>query len=222
MTIPNLGAIVPVMGITTRRRRASRQRPVIGLADALFTKVQQRVIGVLFGDTSRSYYTNEIIRLAKTGTGAVQRELSRLESSGLVTSERVGNQKHYRANIHSPLFQELRTMVLKTFGLADVLRDALRSVAAEIVVAFVYGSVAKASDHAHSDIDVMVVSDGLSYSEVCALLEPAAATLGRSVSPTLYTTSDYQAPANRRKSFLARVLEQPRIWLIGGEHESRA
>ena len=104
----------------------------------------------------------------------------------------------------------------------DVLRNALRSVAAEIVVAFVYGSVAKASDHAHSDIDIMVVSDGLSYSEVCALLEPAADTLGRTVSPTLYTTSDYQSPANRRKSFLARVLEQPRIWLIGGENVSGA
>src|SRR5262245_20527827 len=95
-----------------------RESPTPGLADALFSKVQQRVLGVLFGTPTRSFYANEIIRLAGSGTGAVQRELARLEASGLVAATRVGRQKHYQANAGSPLFEELRRVSLKTFGLA--------------------------------------------------------------------------------------------------------
>lgn len=94
--------------------------------DALFTKTQQRVLGVLFGQPDRSFYANEIIRLAACGTGAVQRELARLEASSLVTAWRVGNQKRYQANHAAPIFAELCGIVLKTFGMADVLRAAVR------------------------------------------------------------------------------------------------
>ena len=95
------------------------------MADALFAKVQQRVLGVLFGNPRRSFYANEVISLARSGTGAVQRELARLEASGLVTVTRVGKQKHYQANAGSPVFEELRAIVLKTSGQADVIRAAL-------------------------------------------------------------------------------------------------
>jgi predicted transcriptional regulator len=114
-----------------------------GLADALFAKVQQRVLGVLFGNPGRSFYANEVIALAHSGTGAVQRELARLEAAGLVTAARVGKQKHYQANQASPVFQELRALVLKTSGLADVLREALAPASDRIRAAFVYGSIAK-------------------------------------------------------------------------------
>jgi hypothetical protein len=94
-----------------------------GPADALFSKVQQRVLGVLFGNSDRSFYAKEIIGLASSGSGAVQRELARLVASGLVTVSQVGKQKHHQANPDSPLFSELRVLALKSFALGDVLRD---------------------------------------------------------------------------------------------------
>jgi hypothetical protein len=140
-----------------QRKKGPPSKP--GVADALFAKAQQRVLGVLFGNPRRSFYANEVIGLARSGTGAVQRELARLESAGLVTAVRIGKQKHYQANPASPVFPELRGLVLKTSGLADVLREGLAPVSNSIRVAFVYGSIAKGEDTAASDIDLMVVSD---------------------------------------------------------------
>src|SRR5262245_59193173 len=154
------------MGIKPRAKRLPRSRPASGVADALFSKVQQRVLGVLFGSPERSFYANEIISLARSGTGAVQRELARLEAAGIVTTARVGRQKHYRVNTSSPLYEELRGLARKTFGLTDVLRAALQPIAYEIAAAFVYGSIAKGLDTAASDVDVLVVSDIVSYSEL--------------------------------------------------------
>jgi len=128
----------------TKKRKATNRAPVSsGVADALFTKVQQRVLAVLFGNHARSFYANELIALACPGSGAVQRELAQLEAAELVTVRRVGNQNHYQANALAPIFEELRGLVLKTSGLVDVLRAALAPLAAQIDQAFIYGSVAK-------------------------------------------------------------------------------
>jgi predicted nucleotidyltransferase len=190
---------------------------VPGLADALFAKVQQRVLGVLFGNPRRSFYANELIALARSGTGAVQRELRRLETSGLVTVTRVGNQKHYQANPGSPVFEELRALVLKTVGLADVLRTALAPVSKDIRAAFVYGSIAKGQDTAASDIDLMVVSDRLTHADLFAALEPATAQLGRRVAPTIYSSKELAKRVKQENAFVTRVLSQPKLWLIGDE-----
>src|SRR3990170_3442115 len=132
---PRTGFIIPIVGMKDPSRKHHPRTPSPGLAGALFGKVQQRVLAVLFGNPRRSFYANEVIGLARSGTGAVQRELARLEASDLVTVTRVGKQKHYQANAKSPLFEELRALVLKTVGLADVLRAALapmtRSIRAE-------------------------------------------------------------------------------------------
>ena len=109
----------------------------------MFPKVRQRVLAVLFGNPARSFYANEVIALAQSGTGAVQRELAALSEAGLLTVTRQGNQKHYQANAEAPVFAELRGLVLKTMGLADVLRAALAPLSPQIELAFVYGSVAK-------------------------------------------------------------------------------
>lgn len=210
-----MGFIIPIMGT---RGRGRRQRPPRhGLADALFAKVQQRVLGVLFGNSGRSFYANEVIGLARSGTGAVQRELARLEAAGLVTSTRIGKQKHYQANQRSPVFQELRALVLKTSGLADVLREALAPAAQDIRVAFVYGSVAKGEDTADSDIDLMVVADDLTYADLFAALEAASIRLGRKVAPTIYSPKELARRVKRDSSFVTRVLRQPKLWLIGDE-----
>ena len=187
------------------------------MADALFPKVRQRVLGVLFGNPGRSFYANEVIALAQSGTGAVQRELAALLDSGLLLMTKRGNQKHFQANAAAPVFAELRGLVLKTMGLADVLLAALTPLEAQISAAFVYGSVAKQQDTAQSDIDVLIVSSTLGYADVFGALESATTQLGRKVNPTLYTPDDIAKRIAQDNAFVTRVLQQPKIWLIGTE-----
>jgi len=186
-------------------------------ADALFPKVRQRVLSVLFGAPDRSFYTNEVIGLAQSGAGAVQRELADLAGAGLLTVRKQGNQKHFQANAASPVFAELRGLVLKTMGLADVLRAALAPLAPQIARAFVFGSIAKQQDTAESDVDLLVVSDTLGYGDVFAALEGASQTLGRTINPALYSAADFQARLQGDNAFINRVMQQPKIWLIGQE-----
>jgi predicted nucleotidyltransferase len=202
-----------------RGREGGGRQPAHGLADALFAKVQQRVLGVLFGNPGRSFYANEVIGLAHSGTGAVQRELARLEAAGLVTATRIGKQKHYQANQASPVFQELRALVLKTSGLVDVLREALAPAEGLIRAAFVYGSVAKGEDRAASDIDLMVIGDDLTYADLFAALEDASTRLGRKIAPTIYSPTELARRMKQDNSFVTRVLDQPKLWLIGGERD---
>ena len=206
---------MPILGSATGSRRCGKR----SLADALLTKTQQRVLRVLFGQPERSFYASEVIRDASTGSGAAQRELARLEESGLIVTRRIGNQKHYQANAASPLFSELRNIVLKTVGLAEPLRDALKPVAADIRAAFVYGSVAKATDQGASDIDLMVVSDSLSYGEVFGAVDKVSRALGRNVNPTVYSAAEFSRRAKNENVFITRVLEGPKVWVIGSEND---
>ncbi len=152
---------------TTMVRKTRRNETSLG--DALFNTTQQRILALLFGQPERTYYAKELIRLAAAGTGAVQRELARLVESGLVTMRAVGNQKHYQANRAAPIYEELRSLISKTFGMAEPFRAALASVAPRIRAAFIYGSVAKRSDTTKSDIDLMVVADKLPYGDRTAV-----------------------------------------------------
>jgi predicted nucleotidyltransferase len=220
--MPDLGMLMPNMG--TKRAVRSTRSPAArraSLADALFTGTQQRVLGLLFGQPVRSFYATELIGLAGGGSGAVQRELARLARSGLVTVRPVGNQKHYQANLNSPLFTELCGIMQKTVALAEPLREALQPLASQIRAAFVYGSVAKRQDSAASDIDLMVVSDAVSYGDVFATLEAASARLGRAVNPTILSGKDLAKRVKDDSAFVKRVLAQPKIWLIGGEDDLR-
>lgn len=189
------------------------------VADALFSGLQQRLLAVLFGRPDRSFYGNELLRLTGTGRGALQRELEKLVSADLVTVTPIGNQKHYQANAAAPIFAELRGIVMKTLGLADVLRTALNAVADRIALAFVYGSVAKGTDTATSDIDLMVVTETLGYADLFERLAEAEQVLGRKVNPTLYTPAALAEKVRTENSFVLRVLSQPKIFLIGTEHE---
>lgn len=216
--MPILGMIVPNMGMNVP---LSMRRSSTSLGDALFTRTQQRVLGLLYGQPTRSFYGNEVITLAGAGSGAVQRELARLTASGLVIERAVGNQKHYQANPASPIFAELCAITQRTFGLADPIRAALAPLASRIHAAFIYGSVAKQQDTASSDIDLMIVTDDLSYGDVFGALEELSARLGRIINPTVMTKNDLAKRVRQRKSFVNRVLVQPKIWLIGTEDELR-
>ena len=189
------------------------------LANALFTTTQQRVLGLLFGLPDRSFFANEIIGQTGSGSGAVQRELARLETSGLVTVRWIGNQKHYQANKESPVFLDLWGIVQKTVGVAGPLHAALRHLESQIRAAFVFGSVAKKQDSSASDIDLMVISDTLSYADLYAVLEPVTVSLGRTVNPTVLSEKDVAKRTKDGNAFLKRVLAQQKIWLIGSESD---
>lgn len=189
------------------------------LSDALFSRVQARVLGLLFGNPDRSFYANELFRLAGTGTGAGVRELARLSAAGLITVNKIGNQKHYQANRDTPIFEELRGIVLKTLGMADILRQGLLPMADKISVAFIYGSIAKGTDTARSDIDVMVIGSDIDYPEVYAALMPAEAQLARKVSPSIYSSADVARKLKAGNAFLTRIMAQPKIFLIGSEND---
>ena len=202
---------MPILGSTRRSSRSPRR----SLADALLTRTQQRVLGRLFGYPDRSFYASELIREAGTGSGAAQRELAKLEASGLVVARRIGHQKHYQANETSPLFPDLRNIITKTVGLVEPLRDALKPLASEIRMAFVYGSVAKAADRATSDIDLLVVSDTLTYGDVFGSIDKVSRVLGRTVNPTVYSSAEFSKRVKSDNAFIARVIEGPKIWVIG-------
>jgi predicted nucleotidyltransferase len=188
------------------------------IADVLFSGVQQRVLGLLFGQADRSFYANEIAKLAATGKGALQRELIRMTDSGLIRMTLIGRQKHYQANKKCPIFEELRSITLKTFGLADVIRNALLPLGDLVQCAFIFGSVAKQTDTAESDIDVMVIGDGLTYSDLYEALATAEQFLGRKLSPTLYGVEDFLQKMADQNHFVTRVLSQATIALIGDKN----
>lgn len=227
--VPKLGTIMPKMGISKTKRHAAppaRQGRAVplrsNLAGALFSATQQRVLGLLFGQPERTFFTTELINLVGAGSGAVQRELRRLVDSGLVTVTSVGNQKHYQANVAAPIFEELRSIVTKTLGPAEVLRQALSSLADEVALAVLYGSVAKHTDSARSDIDVLIVSDALTLEQVYAALAPAEQQLGRRVSPTLYTEAEFRRRRAKGNPFLTRVFAGEHVVLMGEEDAFRA
>ena len=210
--IPKLGVIIPIMGRTKPTQQSS-------FSTALFTPVQSRVLALLFGQADRRFQSAELIRMVEGGTGAVHRQLSRLVDAGLVTVTPVGNQKHYQANAESPVFHELQGLVVKSVGLVDPLRLALATRANRIRAAFVYGSVAKGTDRAGSDIDLLIVSDSLRHDEVFDALGAVEATLGRPVNPTLMTVKDWHAKRGKEGSFASRVAEGPRVFVIGAERD---
>lgn len=191
----------------------------VGLSNILFSKVRQSVLALLYGQPHQSFHTNEIIRLTRSGTGAVQRELEKLTRVGLITMQPIGNQKHYQANQVSPLYSELRSIVLKTFGLRDILQQALDPVASQIYVAFIYGSIAKQEDTSTSDIDLMLICKDLTYADLFKLLEEAQGQLGRKINPTFYSPTEWSTKLKASNHFLIQVIKQPKIFLIGTEDE---
>ena len=209
-----MGIIVPIMGIDAAADESVTSRRQ-SLADVLFTGTQQRLLGLLFGQPKRSFFLTELIELAGVGRGAVQRELSRLERSGLVTMEKRGNQKYYRANPRASIYKELCSIVRKIVGSEEILKAALKPLDERIAVALIYGSVAKRADTAMSDIDLLVVADDVTLEELYAYIEPAEKLLGRAINPTLYTKREFRSRRQSGNAFLKRILNGPTILLRG-------
>jgi predicted nucleotidyltransferase len=201
------------MGMPRRRATAP------SLLDALFTPVQQRVLALLFGQPDRRFQTAEIIRLAKSGTGAVHRQLQKLARAGLVAVTRSGNQKHYQADKSTPVFEELHSLIVKTVGVVEPLRRALMPLAGRLRAAFVFGSVAKGGDTASSDLDLLVVSDSVEYPEVFEALQPVERALARPIRPTVLTVTEWRRQTATPDSFAARVAHDRRLFVLGTDDD---
>ena len=191
---------------------------ITSIGDALFTKTQQRVLGLLFGTPDNSFYTNEIVRRAGMGRGTVRRELERLVSAGILEISREGNQHHYQANKQCPIYKELLGIVKKTFGITGVLRDALEPVAGQIDWAFIFGSVASGKETTSSDIDLLVIGDA-GFSEVVTTLYPAQEILGREINPKLFRKDEWIQRRDSNDAFTKEILNKPRMDVIGDGNE---
>ena len=191
----------------------------MSVLSALFTDSQSRLFIWLFGQPERAFHLNELRRLTGLGSASLQRELNRLAVAGLVDSQPVANMRRFQANAQSPVFAELVALTRKTLGTVPVLRDALLPLTPDLQAAWVYGSVAKQTDTARSDIDVMLVGRNLSLSNVLACLAPAEAQLGRKINPGIYLPEEFERRCAEPDSFVNRVLSQPTLALIGDAHE---
>jgi predicted nucleotidyltransferase len=191
----------------------------MGTGAALFGATRQAVLRLLFGQPGRRFYQREIIRSLCVGSGAVQRELEQLAGCGILTRTVEGRQTYFQANHSCPVFNELRGIVRKTFGVADVLRDGLLNLAADVRLAFIYGSVAAGNETGASDVDVMVVGDRLTLDEVVGALGDAQRDLGCEVNPSVYRAEEFCRKLAQGHHFLSRVVQGPKIFLIGDENE---
>lgn len=190
-----------------------------GLGNALFSKVRLRVLGLLFGQPDRSFQSSELIKLAHSGTGAIQRELERLTNAGIISVIISTNRKLYQVNRASPIYDELRGIIIKTVGLLEPIRHALEQYRSKIEIAFVFGSIARGADTVNSDIDLMILGEGLAYSEVYATLQRAEKDLLRPVNPTIMTVADWRQKIERKNSFLRNIFKQPKLFVFGSENE---
>jgi predicted nucleotidyltransferase len=188
------------------------------LCSGLFGKTRQAVLALLYGRTDSSFYTKQILDGVKIGRGTVQRELKNLTDTGIIIREVQGRQVYYRANTQCPIFDELKSIVRKTFGVADVIRQSLAASADKIRIAFIFGSVARSADDRRSDIDLMVVGR-ISFGDVVSLLGPAEEKLAREINPVVYPIAEFKKKVKDDHYFVRTVLEGEKIFVIGDDHE---
>jgi predicted nucleotidyltransferase len=198
-------------------KRAIPQQ-TLDLASLLFGVYRREVLALLLLHPENSLHVREIARVTGTIPGTLLRELNRLADAGVLLRKSVGNQVHFQANLACPIYEELRGILKKTSGLADVLREALEPLADRIAAAFVYGSVARGDERAGSDVDVMIVGDP-KLAEVVRALAPAHETLRREISPNVYRAAEFGAKLAEGEPFLQRVMQDRKIYLIGSEDD---
>lgn len=194
------------------------QKMMSQLAGALFTATQQNVLGLLYAQPEKSFYTNEILRITGMGVATIKRELDRMVAAGILSMIKIGNQHHYQANPSCPIYSELIGIVKKTFGLVDVVRAALLQLSSKIVWSFIFGSVASGKETSGSDIDLMIVGN-VSFTEVVASLYPVQDSLGREINPKIYSSKEWTQMLESKDAFIKAVLSNPRMDVMGDEHE---
>jgi DNA-binding transcriptional ArsR family regulator len=190
----------------------------VNALDALFPKTRQGILAATLVQPEKIWYVSELARRMGVPSSSLQRELQALTDAGILSSHRQGRMVYYRANPDSPFFPELRGLLLKTAGLVDVLRDALRPLAAKVALAFVYGSIASAQERSESDVDVMVIGS-VSPADLALPLRRAREQLGREINPTVYSVAEFNKKRIAKDPFLSEVLSHSRLVVLGSEND---
>lgn len=186
--------------------------------DALFPKTRQGILAAMFVRPQKSWYVAELARRMGVPSSSLQRELQELSDVGILKTHRQGRMAYFQPNTDSPLYPDLRGLLLKTAGLVDVLADALKPLAGHVRLAFVYGSMANGKERSDSDVDLMVVGDA-SPASLALPLRRAREALGREINPTVYSQAEYVRKRNENDHFLARVMTKPRLLVLGSEDD---
>lgn len=187
----------------------------------LGSKLRAKVLGWLFSHPDERYFVRQLSALVKEDSTNVSRELARLEKTGILVSTTEGRQKYYQANRQSPLFNELHGLMLKTVGVADIIKKALEPRRADIKLAFIFGSVAKKAEDRFSDIDLLVVGD-ITFGDVVDLISTAEEALSRELNPVVYTLTEFNKRLSENHYFVRDVLSGDKIFVIGDENELKA
>jgi DNA-binding transcriptional ArsR family regulator len=186
--------------------------------DALMPKTRQGILAALLVQPDRTWYVSELARRMDVTPSTLQRELQALTRAGILKSHRQGRMAYVQANADSPIYTDLRGLLLKTAGLADVLADALRPLAGKVQVAFVYGSMASGTEESDSDIDLMLIGT-MTPAELAVPLRKARDLLGREVNPTVYSSAEFREKRRAGNPFLTQVLDRPRLFVVSSSHE---
>ena len=190
------------------------------LGALFFGSYRIQVLALLLLHPGESFHLRELARITNTQPGTLRRELAQLADAGVLSREKVGNLVRYKADTACPIYDELRGILKKTAGVAEVLREALAPLSDRISVAFVYGSVASGAERRSSDIDVMVVGT-VSFEEVVGALYASQKELRREINPNVYSLTEFRKKAKEKGSFPARVLEEPKLFILGKEDDLR-
>ena len=190
------------------------------LSSLLFSDYRRRVLGLLLLHPDTSYHVRELARLTGTSAGTLHKELTKLTNGGVLRRQEVGNQVRYCADRDCPIFNELASILRKTSGLVDVLVEALSSVEKRIVLAFVFGSVARGEQQSNSDVDVMLVGS-LGFADAVQVLHPVQAILQREINPVVYSLDEFRRRAASDDSFVREVISKPKLFVVGNENELR-
>jgi uncharacterized protein len=186
------------------------------LAEILSSRVRAEIFRILFGTGEQEYHLREIQRRAKLAIGTVQQETAKLEKLELIIRQQDGNRTYYKANIGHPLYREIHNLVLKTIGLADILRTALSIDA--IKIAFVFGSFAGGTEKSDSDIDVFIIGD-ISLRTVSKVLKEPSLKIGREINPHVMTLKEFVTRKTEKEHFVKNVIDSPKLMIIGTENE---
>ena len=186
--------------------------------DALFTGPRQGILAATLMEPDRWWYLSDLARHLGVHHATLQRELTRLTKAEILLSKRDGNRAYYRANLDSPIFPELRTLLAKTAGLVDELRDALQPLAKAIKVAFVYGSIPRGAESSESDVDLMIVGS-VGLKALAPSLGEAERRLRRPVNANVYSEKEFAERLNANGSFLRNVLSKEKLFVLGAQDE---
>jgi predicted nucleotidyltransferase len=187
----------------------------MSVSDLLFpNQYRRKVLARLFMNPHLSLHLRELARVTGASAGTLKKELDALTAVGLLHLQRVGNQSQFRANTEHPVYPELLALIRKTTGLHDVLAQAFAPLAGDVELAFVFGSVASATDTARSDVDVMVIGEA-TFGQVVSALFEAQQTLGREINPKVMTRLEWRQKQTEGNAFVSEVTEKPKIAVVG-------